>query len=152
MDFNSHAHVERDHFSWCKNCKYFHFNSHAHVERDDILLDFAYCISQNFNSHAHVERDYSGFATGTNYQDFNSHAHVERDRFYAWTVLMWTYFNSHAHVERDSRYYFNRSILGISTHTLTWSVTQRRRNTCHGCQNFNSHAHVERDVCTAPFW
>ena len=54
------------------------FNSHAHVERDVFSL-YSLLFSHYFNSHAHVERDYSGFATGTNYQDFNSHAHVERD-------------------------------------------------------------------------
>ena len=33
----------------------------------------------------------------------------------------------------------------ISTHTLTWSVTPWCR-ICFGATNFNSHAHVERDV------
>ena len=56
MDFNSHAHVERD--DGDKNCGgvYLYFNSHAHVERDE----FFYSISRvlkDFNSHAHVERD-----------------------------------------------------------------------------------------------
>ena len=77
----------------------------------------------DFNSHAHVERDYSGFATGTNYQDFNSHAHVERD--------------------------FTDVIVNIcrfiSTHTLTWSVTIRKKYPMQPFTNFNSHAHVERD-------
>ena len=34
------------------------FNSHAHVERDELTLALEYSDS-NFNSHAHVERDYS---------------------------------------------------------------------------------------------
>ena len=34
-------------------------------------------------------------------------------------------FNSHAHVERDDRYDEAKKRVEISTHTLTWSVTQR---------------------------
>ena len=34
------------------------FNSHAHVERDEMCIDFA-AARYNFNSHAHVERDIS---------------------------------------------------------------------------------------------
>ena len=77
-------------------------------------------------------------------------------------------FNSHAHVERDSEmfsYFANK--FGISTHTLTWSVTNITKIVLmkliisthtltwsvtfyFGTQfskngNFNSHAHVERD-------
>ena len=33
----------------------------------------------------------------------------------------------------------------ISTHTLTWSVTQFTTSFPHKKLNFNSHAHVERD-------
>ena len=37
----------------------------------------------------------------------------------------------------------------ISTHTLTWSVTCRGLTSAHLRANFNSHAHVERDMsCT----
>ena len=32
-------------------------------------------------------------------------------------------FNSHAHVERDERDWDENVLKGISTHTLTWSVT-----------------------------
>ena len=54
-------------------------------------------------------------------------------------------FNSHAHVERDS-VYTNRIIkIGISTHTLTWSVTVFDGKEWNTEKNFNSHAHVERD-------
>ena len=56
-------------------------------------------------------------------EDFNSHAHVERDQTKTENLDLKKNFNSHAHVERDSRYNSNRSILKISTHTLTWSVT-----------------------------
>ena len=37
-------------------------------------------------------------------------------------------------------------MLGISTHTLTWSVTGRVCASELKAANFNSHAHVERDV------
>ena len=36
--------------------------------------------------------------------------------------------------------------LSISTHTLTWSVTQSLRSILEHSQHFNSHAHVERDT------
>ena len=78
------------------------------------------------------------------------------------------YFNSHAHVERDV-IQINRTILGlisthtltwsvtdiavpfglifaISTHTLTWSVTCNTQARKSMRYYFNSHAHVERDV------
>ena len=35
---------------------------------------------------------------------------------------------------------------GISTHTLTWSVTGKTYAVCEQEINFNSHAHVERDA------
>ena len=79
----------------------------------------------NFNSHAHVERDIKILCNVDLISDFNSHAHVERDgRTLSW-ALSAKYFNSHAHVERDT---LNNALLGyvgISTHTLTWSVTCR---------------------------
>ena len=56
-NFNSHAHVERDHGRvgvWVSNAD---FNSHAHVERDAQLLADNISSINNFNSHAHVERD-----------------------------------------------------------------------------------------------
>ena len=34
---------------------------------------------------------------------------------------------------------------GISTHTLTWSVTGNTLDVLCDTANFNSHAHVERD-------
>ena len=39
----------------------------------------------------------------------------------------------------------------ISTHTLTWSVTEScpMKDACYN--HFNSHAHVERDSIVAPF-
>ena len=35
MNFNSHAHVERDHSLALRVCSTNNFNSHAHVERDE---------------------------------------------------------------------------------------------------------------------
>ena len=64
-----------------------------------IKIYFAYCI--NFNSHAHVERDLMTDTLIGEEEDFNSHAHVERDGIAFAMAEQW----------------------GISTHTLTWSVT-----------------------------
>ena len=55
-------------------------------------------------------------------------------------------FNSHAHVERDyvcTKHFVN---FFISTHTLTWSVTDETVDRVLEFYDFNSHAHVERDV------
>ena len=54
------------------------FNSHAHVERDQ-TLKAAHALMDNFNSHAHVERDISDTVLQGEDINFNSHAHVERD-------------------------------------------------------------------------
>ena len=56
------------------------FNSHAHVERD-IDENTAAREFKNFNSHAHVERDHQLKQQVWNQEHFNSHAHVERDVF-----------------------------------------------------------------------
>ena len=50
--------MERDLADWLKYENVINFNSHAHVERDGL---FEICNRQNqdFNSHAHVERDTS---------------------------------------------------------------------------------------------
>ena len=168
---------------------YKNFNSHAHVERDCNTNRKIQC-NGNFNSHAHVERDQSGielaFAKDISthtltwsvtfpvrscllpHRHFNSHAHVERDisvRFFGQYIKN---FNSHAHVERDAPQTGKCCFLTISTHTLTWSVTENlcKNISAHvisthtltwsvtilfpGCKlqiyDFNSHAHVERDT------
>ena len=54
------------------------FNSHAHVERDSTKLNLVQFFD-NFNSHAHVERDEKKSPPPQSDEDFNSHAHVERD-------------------------------------------------------------------------
>ena len=42
-------------------------------------------------------------------------------------------------------------LVGISTHTLTWSVTSRDYVIKNGENDFNSHAHVERDIIAVLF-
>ena len=54
-------------------------------------------------------------------------------------------FNSHAHVERDYVFRLKHNNIGISTHTLTWSVTYKQQANQIYHNHFNSHAHVERD-------
>ena len=76
---------------------------------------------------------------------FNSHAHVERDAITLVNSTSKTHFNSHAHVERDGYINVATLQLEISTHTLTWSVTLRKKLNNYYRLNFNSHAHVERD-------
>ena len=149
LNFNSHAHVERD-ASWInKIVAKFDFNSHAHVERDICLAYFSF-EKIYFNSHAHVERDFikklsdeiTKISTHTLTwsvtivhklkitveNNFNSHAHVERDSSPIVNAYGVVYFNSHAHVERDALLKFSLcQIIGISTHTLTWSVTIYRQ-------------------------
>ena len=83
--------------------------------------------SKDFNSHAHVERDVATNMVYYRYSNFNSHAHVERDTGDNRWECCNNYFNSHAHVERDSADFVIYCIWIISTHTLTWSVTQLSR-------------------------
>ena len=54
---------------------------------------------------------------------FNSHAHVERDSSRISGFAIINDFNSHAHVERDVAGGGSNQGTAISTHTLTWSVT-----------------------------
>ena len=79
----------------------------------------------DFNSHAHVERDPNRLRSITDLRYFNSHAHVERDRFiyaYCWHVGI----STHTLTWSVTTYYtISHFIFIISTHTLTWSVTLR---------------------------
>ena len=61
------------------------------------------------------------------------------------------HFNSHAHVERDIKEASKPVVKVISTHTLTWSVTQSNGIAPISNGNFNSHAHVERDIFVKVF-
>ena len=49
-------------------------------------------------------------------------------------------------MERDKETVDVIKIIGISTHTLTWSVTCAVIYCHHHSKDFNSHAHVERDA------
>ena len=49
LNFNSHAHVERDHFRPLLQFHRLHFNSHAHVERDYFAVCF--CIYSLISTH-----------------------------------------------------------------------------------------------------
>ena len=48
-------------------------------------------------------------------------------------------------MERDCIVYDNSGLVKISTHTLTWSVTENGYGRTSAHMHFNSHAHVERD-------
>ena len=100
-DFNSHAHVERDHkLGYPPLCKSIsthtltwsvtgasphmerqatHFNSHAHVERDFLLYGkIKYTLG--ISTHTLTWSVTLYFRTDKEFpQNFNSHAHVERD-------------------------------------------------------------------------
>ena len=136
------------------------------MERDADNGDKVYGTC-DFNSHAHVERDHETEVSKADWCNFNSHAHVEREKRHRLHRPRHIHFNSHAHVERDSTLFAILSLLVISTHTLTWSVTMLIRHTIHNlsfqltrsrgawpavwrctvcCFDFNSHAHVERDL------
>ena len=49
---------------------------------------------------------------------------MERDLIPSKRLVLYDNFNSHAHVERDKKLIKEKQALGISTHTLTWSVTE----------------------------
>ena len=93
------------------------------MERDNVFVCH-FVIWDNFNSHAHVERDLRKQKPVRHIRYFNSHAHVERDLCLIKQFAVSSYFNSHAHVERDREYNNDKKNAKISTHTLTWSVTQ----------------------------
>ena len=107
----------------CKVLAYADFNSHAHVERD--LYFMSLLKPMVISTHTltwSVTRTRQAV-----YKDvvhFNSHAHVERDISFQHNGEYTNHFNSHAHVERDSIDYIAGLTNDISTHTLTWSVTQ----------------------------
>ena len=78
LNFNSHAHVERDTSVTVTDDSTGNFNSHAHVERD---LTFS-VILQEWQISTHtltwsVTRELESELKAVD--NFNSHAHVERD-------------------------------------------------------------------------
>ena len=123
------------------------FNSHAHVERDKIINAIAH--TPDISTHTltwSVTRPRRFSLVARRFQ-------LTRSRG-AWLFLqlrseLARHFNSHAHVERDGRFSVTEMKTGISTHTLTWSVTSPKSEGSFQFAYFNSHAHVERDIkCT----
>ena len=53
---------------------------------------------------------------------------MERDSLDLWANAGTHHFNSHAHVERDEIAPVTKRQVQISTHTLTWSVTEQLSN------------------------
>ena len=143
MNFNSHAHVERDFFNATLNgnkristhtltwsvtqrfCNWYELSRFQLTRSRGAWLVSLIKLSDlsNFNSHAHVERDLRTIVGNWLTANFNSHAHVERDQLLYGHIGVYRYFNSHAHVERDAKMIQWELQGKISTHTLTWSVT-----------------------------
>ena len=124
------------------------FNSHAHVERDDFKIRIISAtvaisthtltwsvtfpsssmpLSQNdFNSHAHVERDLSGVINDIHRYQFQltrsrgawrvCKASADLSRIISTHTLTWSV--TYALID-------SVPIVEISTHTLTWSVTMQ---------------------------
>ena len=142
-DFNSHAHVERDRgkgiawhwlaisthtLTWSVTEKLLKCRGKQVISTHTLTWSVTRwnkcqtCVG-HFNSHAHVERDVWNQMCSTFTYHFNSHAHVERDGAHRRRQVDHGYFNSHAHVERDVLNLGLTNAQNISTHTLTWSVT-----------------------------
>ena len=135
--------MERDHFASGLTNEQLNFNSHAHVERDlkRILFSIIAKISTHtltwsvtmgsltapytkiISTHTLTWSVTCGVKKFRNKCNFNSHAHVERDQTKTETLDLKNNFNSHAHVERDIIFDGKEWNTKISTHTLTWSVT-----------------------------
>ena len=142
-----------------------YFNSHAHVERDPLPVPL--CLSFQISTHT-LTWSVTEFLVTRNenigFQLTRSRGAWRKSKSYKY---LQSDFNSHAHVERDNRQ--SKAICNgfISTHTLTWSVTDCFDLKCslmlfqltrsRGAWlpllifnpvrvNFNSHAHVERDL------
>ena len=98
------------------------FNSHAHVERD---VNTTLPVTNNqISTHTLTWSVTIQISTlSLEPKNFNSHAHVERDEMGLGKISDIKHFNSHAHVERDALKFYNDKTTLISTHTLTWSVT-----------------------------
>ena len=146
INFNSHAHVERDSIFARLNFKCSNFNSHAHVERDQFqLLAVVWpCKFQLTRSRGAWQFQLLAVVRPCKFQLTRSRGawrgfykiifrnfkfQLTRSRG-AWLspfplfLLDKCHFNSHAHVERDLLLWFIERMFDISTHTLTWSVTR----------------------------
>ena len=144
LNFNSHAHVERDTFFPSKTCVQeisthtltwsvtflakTHIN-HAFISTHTLTWSVTWQkLWKNLQRGFQLTRSRGAWLMGCVYPPhtlhFNSHAHVERDKTATLNNIPAEHFNSHAHVERDSKSILDKSIFDISTHTLTWSVTR----------------------------
>ena len=103
INFNSHAHVERDHGRICQ-IPLMSISTHTLTWSVTCTQFWVDKCPKYFNSHAHVERDPFNVALKNSVTHFNSHAHVERDPFNVALKNSVTHFNSHAHVERDAHF------------------------------------------------
>ena len=144
VNFNSHAHVERDSYwaskmpprtisthtlTWSVTCgctvTYLNGRISTHTLTWSVT---AKRLSMTQTAVFQLTRSRGAWPPKKlqrcNYIDFNSHAHVERDHWWSTSVFL----------------------LKISTHTLTWSVTQSTGSWFNCTKHFNSHAHVERDI------
>ena len=98
------------------------FNSHAHVERD-LTIDYGdgvQYISTHTLTWSVTGRHFCGKADR---QDFNSHAHVERDALAVYGLYR-NIISTHTLTwSVTAKTQANLNAMTISTHTLTWSVT-----------------------------
>ena len=105
-----------------------HFNSHAHVERD--AYSFYRSSAWKISTHTltwSVTRSCLHSDSPSSY--FNSHAHVERDVVTYQHIRITAKISTHTLTWSVTRYPFSLQVgTGISTHTLTWSVTKRSSN------------------------
>ncbi len=77
---------------------------------------------------------------------FNSHAHVERDST-APDILTDSWISTHTLTwSVTNSFQWDYIPMIISTHMLTWSVTKTLGAKRYAYEHFNSHAHVERDL------
>ena len=90
-----------------------------------LYLPLLYTISTPFQLTRSRGAWHDGQERKEHQKNFNSHAHVERDQTPHQCRRYIRHFNSHAHVERDDGEDRQSNKIKISTHTLTWSVTQR---------------------------
>ena len=93
-----------------------------------------------------MERDSQRVPKRRRRSNFNSHAHVERDDFATGWIKAYCISTHTLTWSVTQLFWLQWFCHTISTHTLTWSVTcwQGEDNPC--TVHFNSHAHVERDL------
>ena len=121
------------------------FNSHAHVERDPIAFENL-VYSWDFNSHAHVERDWTSCLNSLPIP-ISTHTLTWSVTIFRKLCSLFIGISTHTltwsvtvSAGTSGDFYH------ISTHTLTWSVTKQVADDLKEYSDFNSHAHVERDA------